>query len=494
MYAETFYPYSLPERNLMIKSEVTKNYPSLSVLLEKHESLNQKKIKTLTKEEKEYLAPEIFIDIYNMAKNEWQALKEGPDLKVVDIDTERIPCGLCHTPNKLMFFIVNKLNGNKINVGSRCIRKYEINIDLAIEENIDEYLQKQVRQATKTIRKKEFYKHFPRAKSMIDNWKIDYESFSLMIPDFLENQFNKLYKNANKIINDYEEGRGSGKSFREFQRVIASKELLFKDIKHYIEENKNNIFVADKNIEKWLKKQIDRKTSTRLEKLKKDEFKEIYKIIKIDGKITEETFSEVYEEFYLKRFIPLINKKLKNKTDFKITNISPDENTITYSISTPVPINLVSKTSDYLRIFKPLVFDTSDDFSFIRYNVIDKSCIKDDSSIDMFIDYINSLLNNTGFFIYNYIKELSKVYVVFKKYDASCIYDLYTFLNILKKKVYFKPNLNMEKEFEYLHKTLIKRNTNIMSYKKLKKEFHETRKKIDKAYSVKGFNYNNEIS
>lgn len=475
--------YSIPERNLLLKSELTKKYSVFLEMIQKYESMNERIFKTLKEKEKEFLIGEIFVDIYNGAKNEWIALREGSDLKVIDIDSNRIPCGLCYQPNKLMFYIVNKINNEKINVGSSCIGKYGINCELGPNESIDVFIDKQRKRAERIMNLKDFYRKYPNAKIMVDSWKIDYENYSLMIPLDLEIRFNEIYQKATKIINKYENGKGSRNSFIKFKNTIKNKNSLFIEIEKYIENNKGNLFVADKYIQNWFKSRLDKKTTMYSEQMQYQNMENTYNLVKKAGCITENTFDIILEENYIRKFIPILNEKLKSNTNIIITDVNIENKKAMFTIKKDVTLHMDINISTLFRICKPLIFKNDINYDFIVNEVIKNSKITDIKSIDSFVGYINGLLKTRSICIEEYFEEFKEIYVSFENKNKYCVYNLNIFINDIKNKLFLKNKFDIKKDFETRYNKTVNKNP----LNKLDSVIKARHKKIDSVYASKSF-------
>ncbi|MDI3310943.1 MAG: hypothetical protein QJR05_05880 [Thermoanaerobacterium sp.] len=110
------YGYDLPERQIMINSTfVYSEFPELVKVLEEYESLNEHIAIGFDKKLREILARESLVKIYERAKEEWSAVKDGFNLKIeLHNWRDNIHCQLCGQHITKKYFIKNKVNDREL--------------------------------------------------------------------------------------------------------------------------------------------------------------------------------------------------------------------------------------------------------------------------------------------------------------------------------------------------------------------------------------------
>ena len=157
---------TLDEINLLRHSEEPKNIKLYGNLYETLNNLRNTKAVTLG------MIPDldeagVAALTYNKKSLIETVIKEWYAERVIEEDPDKkVRCGLCNTPNKYLYFIRNRLNGETLNVGSSCITKFP-----GMEGYIEQ--KKQMIQIHKNhrvaARRMEFHTRFPDVEKIISN-------------------------------------------------------------------------------------------------------------------------------------------------------------------------------------------------------------------------------------------------------------------------------------------------------------------------------------
>lgn len=243
-------------RVLLQNSEITRESPWLLELMESQPNFKKEDLGTLPKEQQMW-----FRDLYNLKLK--QAVREWKpkDSKPCDVlpKSERIPCQLCGTPNRYIFFIVNIQNGTELNVGRECVKNFGFEFKGDMRQLIKE---------AKRLRNLEALAiRFDNIR-MIERWDSVLDEQEILIPYDIENPYIELGKKA-KII--YEEALENGVSQEiedELNEILFKHDILISKIREYVEENKLRKFIPTRDIVRWVKRNSE--ASKTLDMLKED--------------------------------------------------------------------------------------------------------------------------------------------------------------------------------------------------------------------------------
>lgn len=238
--------------NLLIESTICqKNLKLKELLIKYRKGIDTIQLKDIKKEhESEYYkikSKEIIKKMIEDSSEEW--IQEKPVGRV------EIPCELCGSKlSRDKFTIRNRINNNKLLVGTSCIEKF-IKIQRPIKgEKLSELIKLSGARSEIYERLAAFNRRYNGGKTIINKWENFYNSFDIVFPLDIENRWDRLNKEAKKFYKDYKEGRLNDKALDSFKYYIKDFKNLEVNILEFIERNKNNKFVCTKKIAEELKK------------------------------------------------------------------------------------------------------------------------------------------------------------------------------------------------------------------------------------------------
>ena len=292
---------TLDEINLLRHSEEPKNTKLYGNLYETLNNLKNTKAVTLG------MIPEldeagVAALTYNKKSLIDTVIKEWYAERVSEEDPDKnVRCGLCNTPNKYLYFIRNRLNGQTLNVGSSCITKFP-----GMEGYIEQ--KKQMSQIHKNhrivARRMEFHKRFPDVEETISNADNYMDSLPIVLPAEL---YNKLKNTGNRMHAVYNVYVNEGKkpiqsaldSFELFELAKTQFSLLSKEADGFITENRGNPLICKKREVDWLL--LHHKKST------------VQRIAENGGKYNEYTLGAVSSYDFVKSYIKLFIERNRSK-------------------------------------------------------------------------------------------------------------------------------------------------------------------------------------
>ncbi|MBC2580822.1 hypothetical protein, partial [Clostridium sp. DJ247] len=326
--------------------------------------LSNRKVKALmTKEEKNLIMKSSICDIDGKLKEVLSLFKdriENKDLdKILELDSEvykliktrdaveemrdtaslewlqhsyqgnvKEPCQLCgNRRSEEKFIITNRINGNKLSVGSRCIFKFP-KMDTKLHGvPITQVAKLHKTNPGKLKRIVKFNELYGSAIDLFNYWKNKYNEFNIIFPKSYDDDFNNILKQGRKIYNSYINGKINNDRLKSFQTYIDDFSYRYKKCKEFYNDNKNDKYVCTKKIANLLN---DNNLKTTL----------IY--IQEKGKITKDVARNVYHIDFVDRF----------KTDIK--NTFNKYNVILENLND----QLISFSYEY-RSFEPILLENS---------------------------------------------------------------------------------------------------------------------------------------
>lgn len=153
-------------------------------------------------------------------------------------------CGLCNTPNKYLFYIRNRLNNKRLNVGSSCMKKFP-----SIEgySHYKNEMNKTMRTQQSIARRTKFHEYFPNVQDILDSSSFYFENLPILLPNTLYFPLKENVKSLRLIYRDYvNTGRKPFNSPKDSFKLFAEYVDQFNQLR-----SKTDTFVR-KNIGKYL--------------------------------------------------------------------------------------------------------------------------------------------------------------------------------------------------------------------------------------------------
>lgn len=235
---------SKKDRTLLQHSEIIKDYPWVSEFLEIHERITMELVNSL-EESKQNFFTNMISRLIKQAGDEWR----GDEHCVEDLGPDKEKwkkCSLCGQPNRNIFYIVNKINGIRLNVGSECIKHFGIVVKQGI--SIDELLKQAARIRIQSM----LNARFPGSVRIIEGWNYQLNEYPIIIPSKLETPYNELGFHVKKLYNDL--GKKPDENiFHQIGIALKERESMIANINLYVKEKGNDKFIPSKSLEHWLK-------------------------------------------------------------------------------------------------------------------------------------------------------------------------------------------------------------------------------------------------
>lgn len=389
---------TLDEINLLLYSEEPKNtelygnlydvlsdlHPTKAICVEQNKSFDPKSLSALTYNKK------LLIDT---VIHEWYAervTEEDPNKK--------IRCGLCNTPNKYLYYIRNRKNGNILNVGSSCITKFP-GIEGYIEQK--QQLSHILKNQKMVSRRNEFHKHFPNVNDFISECEKYKQSIPIALPYALQEDLDNTIIRLRKIYNTYID---SGK--KPFKSIMNSFELFQTNINHYnkikleidkfIETNINHPHICKKQEMLWL--------------IENDKLSILKTIQNNNGFYTKTTSAMICSNKFIRDNFPIFLKHCKTKY-VKICELKPN--------SYHIFITFQKDGYDYPITGKITLQKFMNNIGanclFVKNFCYQDKTLLTISTIDPSIKNIQSILN----YIFNFMESLHCVFLI--DYDKKML-------------------------------------------------------------------------
>lgn len=376
---------SQEKRQLVLNSQVIKNYPDIEEILSKYDKIYKSDF-----EDTEDFSPEMqtkllfgFDEIVAEAAKEWFASSFEPVEELSDDMEDWVHCQLCNAPNKYIFYIKNGLNGKELNVGSDCILKFPGIRDNIGGVSITTIKNNRIKEFKRIARINKFNSLYPDIASIIKNYKEDFYNNPIVLPLDIQNVALDLLNNLENMYTDYINGKLDDNVLTTYGDILKDYENYLKVIRQHTEDNINKKFVCDLETKKWLSDNGQAKV--------------LQQIIKDGGFFTAYTICHIYNYPFVIKFRNDFVKKLE-KSRFKITDITDRLIIFDYN----------SKTGDKFKfecLLKAFMLKHGDCLFDENKNIDEDSLMSvvslawDERNITNAIDKFNVALKNTPYSI-----------------------------------------------------------------------------------------------
>jgi hypothetical protein len=406
---------SKKERNLMINSESPKVFPWFYELLMQKEKLNIKDIPEKYHSDFKHVIPHLLKQCGEEWKNDESILHP-----VEDLGGKRKKCSLCGTPNRFIFYITNRLNGKKLNVGKDCVEEFA-DIDLLKNGKSKNQL---IKEAIRIKRRSIINKRFPNLDNELDRWGNLLDNYNVLIPNQLAKPYERLGQDIRKLFNDFLDGKGDESTIRKIRRMLKQRDKFINEMNVYNENHKDDKFIATVQMKKKLLKDEDLATLERLQET---------------GRVDETSISKVIEPFFLERIFEDV-KSLFAQIEVDIKQFPPEPD---YFLLTPKmhngSIKFLCKQEKIFVNFGSLFFGKSSKAAFTVKNLVKISDFFDSASVANFISELNYLSRRTGIKLNQTFEDEIDI-----EYENKILpYSLKDFLRDFKAEI-FDTNFNVE--------------------------------------------------
>ena len=106
-------------------------------------------------------------------KGEWYVEADSAE----DVN-KKVRCGLCNTPNKYLFYIRNRINNARLNVGSFCMTKFP-GIEGYTEYKY--HLEQKIKNQKIAFRRTEFHNKIPNVNSILDSASFYFDNLPILL-------------------------------------------------------------------------------------------------------------------------------------------------------------------------------------------------------------------------------------------------------------------------------------------------------------------------
>lgn len=408
----------LKERILLLNSqifdEISGEYSWLADFLEQNPKAKTTDLHDFDEEVQNFFKYR-YNSIITQAAAEW-ASHSGQPVDIRDKD-EMFECELCHhKPIMYVCCIVNKLNDKELNVGTECVKHFDMKLGKDIR-----LLFKGMKKVRRTNR---LERVIPGIDRTIFGWEGELEGFPLLIPLSLESSWLKLGERANKLYMDFlEEEIGSIKDqeyFDELQLILEQKKSRLKDIQEYVEKNKDAKFVPGKEIINWVKRAAKSKDDNLLGWLKED------------GRVKWRTAFRIGEPNYLKSLISDFNGHMKSIGCY-IEKMDNHKGSDGYIINVKSKqIMLFTRYREFILDFGGLLFGEKLEKPLDLKNLMLTGTVYGENSVNKIVTNLEKRVDERGYRLYKLEHEYNELILQQKNTDYYVIENLDQFVEKFK--------------------------------------------------------------
>ncbi len=379
--------------NLLIRSNVTKEYPELIDFIKS------------TPETTRHTASASFLQFYDnlyghvrtAAVAEWKLDPKNPPEEVDPIKEKR-NCELCNKEKiKYIFHIVNDKTDEKLQVGSSCIRHF----DMVFRSRADELL----KDLKKLGRRTELDRSIPGIMNRLLNWDNTIRSAPIIIGKKLEDSYYVLGRRLKELTTAYIDkvelsGAVRQDLLKKIENLISEADTLVQQIAIYIDENKEDRYIPPRQSRDYLARINDIDGLDFLDQ---------------DRRITPRVFHRLAIPQIMEEFRPEIDTALKT-TGFRVMRLYSSGYIINATFRPN--INLALDHKIFTRSFaRYIMFAHQEDRKPTVQDILNSSSISGENSYRLTFDYILGKVDNR--YVTFIVTDLEKVDYEFINYELN---------------------------------------------------------------------------
>lgn len=358
--------------------------------------------------------------IINNCKKEW--IFKQP------IGSKPFPCQLCGcTHSKDKFIITNKYTHKELKIGSSCIDHFPVE-DRLLEGN--DILERKNWSDLQIERSSRFFKQYKTGTIIFKEWIAQYKSLILTTTEEMDKKFKSILNNGKRFYSNFiNDNLVGGNTINTFGYIINDFEFFYKECEKYVDNNKNDLYMCTKNIEKHLDKNV------------------IQIIKKENARISPNTAKYILNPEFIIRF----KEKIKNSFEsagISLKNITKNGIIINYTYGNYTPLDINLSLSNFANNYSDIYFKNNIEIKLD--DILSNSTLTDTfDNIDRFLNILHSIIKDKKYY-FNFDQKChtEKTVEINKTgYNKYAIIDYEELLN--EYFMVFSMDMNEAKEFLY---------------------------------------------
>lgn len=424
--------------NLLIKSEITKDYEELQFVINNVPDITIEDIKELYPSYYQFFQ-NIYPEVLKQAIDEWRG---SPSYNAEERDkNEKVKCDICNHDLEYVCKIRNRFNGEEMNLGRDCNQ----HINIFDNKEFDKQIEK--RKSTKRLQKLDI--ELPYIQRKLSEWNNVFDSEKVYVFNKYKGRYVDIREDIRNLFKEYIDSKGIS-SKREDEIIYKIKELLEESeierekIIKFIDENRVNYFMPTNDMISILRKSGDLKGLEWLEE---------------DCVIKARTLHRIRDIGFATKLISKFNEVLKHMK-ISISKIDRYKNNIGYNIKSDrikdvslfYPYHELSTIcGEYItgeNSLKDVLLNLSYDM------IIKESLLIDEYSIEYGLGLIETYLKSKNIIFKAYFHEYGDALwaVVNNRESEKAKYYYITkvnnnILDILKKLLFYNNRFDKEELF-----------------------------------------------
>lgn len=394
--------YDKKERNIMLKaSNIRDNYPGLYDLMCKNPHFYIRDINSILDPRlREYMVIETFINIFNDTQKEWHARYNDKILSTHFFirKNEYGECQICGKKKlKKVRFLDNVVNGAVLEVGCECLLKYKhFQFKDLNGMTRDEFIKDQKSVNQSRNREATFNQNTNGGIRAFEKIRTNYGLLPIVIPDTYFQRYLHAVGEVESIIKRFMAYELNEEAYDLFSSKMCELNGHWNSIVQYCEENKDKLWVASAEIEKWLKRKISQIKRTRNDVAG---YTKALKRVKEKGVIDIVSLPYIHEESFIRPILARMGRSL-SRQKASIVSHDLDNASITLNVKIRnIPVIFTVSLITFLDWSSGVIFGKIDKLNVDRFleHLDDKVIITHHLTIENLFDWGASAVSAKGF-------------------------------------------------------------------------------------------------
>jgi len=419
----------------------------------------------LLNEEEIIILNDMLQGVINLCKDEW--VGDYNPVEIINDDSLRKVCSLCgQKNNKWVFNIRNKINNNKMNVGSSCIGEFP-----SIELQKGKTRSMLEKEAMRKSLLQDLTLKFPGIEKVVVNWEKEVDRYEIMIPYEIEEPYQRIGIELKGIYDEYLIGSKDENIYKEIEEYLTKRKDFISAMEEYVKEHRESEYIVTNKIVKWLKEHGKNQT---IETLKQT------------GYVTYDTASVIHEPDFLLKVADDMNF-IFTDTEIEIIDLDFEMKGFVIKPLKKNDFNLICPFDRFIGNYTWVLFGENGHAKFSMQNIFKSTKIYDRKSVDIIVNDLIYRINDAHISLSLYESSLNDYYELNQLdiYDNNTkkvtVTNLMNFLQEFKIYAFGIKEVDMDDIRSYLS------NLNPSMYKvytpKQLRELREAGREISKIYS-----------
>jgi hypothetical protein len=250
-------------------------------------------------------------------------------------------CSLSNSPNRYVYYIINRLTGSELNVGSECVKYFGFYLEWRDMTSLSE-----LRRFATLFRIRELVnRRLPGFEAKLAEWRRRPETLEIMPPSTLEKPYLQVGQKLGQLYADLPRGKvpDTAQTYQELEDLADEGERRWQAMEHYVAQHRNDRWAPSSQLARFLSNEVDGAL--------------VISMLKNDGRITPRTAPLITEPGFMRSLVPDLNRALGSSSVQLIEAADPPRKGYIFQPLGSSPPRFLLPHANLLLKYPHLLFD-----------------------------------------------------------------------------------------------------------------------------------------